>query len=370
MSDSISTSRERLVAASPRRRQRDGYRGTGPDGAYPNHRWGSGMRRHRGEMPGHDVVIVEGYRKSGLPTIEIMRAGNKADARTAEVFAEGARKGWALGTDFTQFGRGSMPHAAEVHPDDRPRGAAFRPGRGGPPRAQLSRPCRYLQQDANGRNGRGGHRYPAGCRSRRRVRHPGVRYQRCGRAGGFSASDLRAPARVHGHPGWRREPPHGSQQGNGPVLRPAAHLPFGRAVSPVADELIVTTNEPKELAFLQEQYPELGIRFESDVINERGALPGLYGPFAAPATPMWRLWLATWCSRSPSLVVAEALEMTRTGADVVVPVNKHGFEPFHAIYRRSGCLPAVREALNEGGEARPGVLQPGQRVRVPAKEGA
>ena len=51
---------------------------------------------------------------------------------------------------------------------------------------------------------------------------------------------------------------------------------------------------------------------------------------------------------SPSLVVAEALEMTRTGADVVVPVNKHGFEPFHAIYRRSGCLPAVRAALNEG----------------------
>lgn len=78
------------------------------------------MRRHRGRAcPGHDVVIVEGYRKSGLPTIEIMRAGNKADARTAEVFAEGARKGWALGTDFTQFGRGSMPHAAEVHPDDR-----------------------------------------------------------------------------------------------------------------------------------------------------------------------------------------------------------------------------------------------------------
>lgn len=47
-------------------------------------------------MPGHDVVIVEGYRKSGLPTIEIMRAGNAADARTAELFAEGARKGLSL----------------------------------------------------------------------------------------------------------------------------------------------------------------------------------------------------------------------------------------------------------------------------------
>ena len=70
-------------------------------------------------MPGHDVVIVEVIAKRPA-TIEIMRAGNKADARTAEVFAEGRSQGWALGTDFTQFGRGSMPYAAEVHPDDRP----------------------------------------------------------------------------------------------------------------------------------------------------------------------------------------------------------------------------------------------------------
>ena len=45
-------------------------------------------------MPGHDVVVVEGYRKSGLPTIEIMRAGSEADSRVAAVFAEGARRGW------------------------------------------------------------------------------------------------------------------------------------------------------------------------------------------------------------------------------------------------------------------------------------
>ena len=35
-------------------------------------------------------------------------------------------------------------------------------------------------------------------------------------------------------------------------------------------------------------------------------------------------------------------------ADVVVPVNKHGFEPFHAMYRRMECLPAVRRALDRG----------------------
>ena len=44
-------------------------------------------------MPGHDIVVVEGYRKSGLPTIEVMRAGNAADAHTAEVFLRGAREG-------------------------------------------------------------------------------------------------------------------------------------------------------------------------------------------------------------------------------------------------------------------------------------
>lgn len=57
-------------------------------------------------MPGHDIIIVEGYRKSGLPTIEIMRSGNEADARVADVFEQGARHGWPLGTDFTQFTRG------------------------------------------------------------------------------------------------------------------------------------------------------------------------------------------------------------------------------------------------------------------------
>ena len=33
---------------------------------------------------------------------------------------------------------------------------------------------------------------------------------------------------------------------------------------------------------------------------------------------------------------------------MVVPVNKHGYEPFHALYRRDACLPAVRAALDRG----------------------
>ena len=53
-------------------------------------------------MPGHDIVIVEGYRKSGLPTIEIMRSGNEKDALVAGAFVEGARSGISLDTDFIQ----------------------------------------------------------------------------------------------------------------------------------------------------------------------------------------------------------------------------------------------------------------------------
>ena len=56
-------------------------------------------------MPGHDIVIVEGYRKSGLPTIEIMRAANPADARAAALFAEGARRGWLTRSEERRVGK-------------------------------------------------------------------------------------------------------------------------------------------------------------------------------------------------------------------------------------------------------------------------
>lgn len=59
-------------------------------------------------MPGHDIVVVEGYRKSGLPTIEIMRAANAADAAVAQAFLQAARNEAPLGTDFIQMARAKM----------------------------------------------------------------------------------------------------------------------------------------------------------------------------------------------------------------------------------------------------------------------
>ena len=40
--------------------------------------------------------------------------------------------------------------------------------------------------------------------------------------------------------------------------------------------------------------------------------------------------------------------MAELGVDAVVPVNKHGFEPFHAVYRRDVCLPCVEELVESG----------------------
>ncbi len=47
-------------------------------------------------MPGHDIVVVEGYRKSGLPCIEIMRAENEADANVARVLWKAPNAGFRL----------------------------------------------------------------------------------------------------------------------------------------------------------------------------------------------------------------------------------------------------------------------------------
>ena len=299
-------------------------------------------------MPGHDVVIVEGYRKSGLPTIEIMRSGNKADARTAEVFAEGARKGWALGTDFTQFGRGGMPHAADVHPDDHPVAQPL----GKDEEDRLA--CAYPDHDDIS------NKMPTAATVAVVTDIPMA--AQAAKIYGIPAFEINDVAGLADYVETRFARPRVSMviQAGGEsrrMGRSKATVPFcGRPLicrlierlSPVADELIITTNEPNELAFLQEQYPELGIRFQTDLVKERGALPGLYTALRCARNPYVAVVACDMVLASPSLVVAEALEMTRTGADAVVPVNKHGFEPFHAIYRRMGCLPAVREALNEG----------------------
>lgn len=71
-------------------------------------------------------------------------------------------------------------------------------------------------------------------------------------------------------------------------------------LSPVADELIITTNEADRLGFLADLYPDLDIKLVGDAYKERGALPGLYTRSPPPRTRTWPSWPATWSSLAPA----------------------------------------------------------------------
>ncbi len=315
-------------------------------------------------MPGHDVVIVEGYRKSGLPTIEIMRSSNDADARVAEVFEQGARKGWPLGTDFTQFTRGHIPlsddEAAKEHLRQTQKHTEHAPqlrrkktalvGNGdvehfavqAPDYADISNKLPTDQTIA--------------------VVTDIAKAQEAAALYGIPAFDLDDYAGLADFVEQHCVRPQISVviQAGGESRRMGqskATVPFnGRPLicrlverlAPVADELIITTNEPDNLAFLDELYPQLNIRLVRDAFDVRGALPGMYTALSAATHPYVAIVACDMVFASPSLVVAEALAMNDASADAVIPVNKHGYEPFHAIYRAETCLPAVRAHLNQG----------------------
>ena len=275
-------------------------------------------------MPGHDIIVVEGYRKSGLPTIEVMRSGNESDSKVAAAFAEGAERGVSLGSDFTQLSRGDrafeadrdliekMPEASTVAIATDIASAVEAARVYGIPAFGLDdidEIADFLEQ---------------------RYIRPKVTVVI--QAGGESR-----------------------RMGQSKALVPFAGRPLicrmVERLSPVADELVITTNEGEKLAFLAEKYPEIDIKLVSDLHDSRGALPGLHTAIDAASNPFVAIVACDMLFASKRLIVAEALAMQESGADVVVPVNKHGYEPFHALYRRAACLPYF-DALISAGEKR------------------
>ena len=272
-------------------------------------------------MPGHDIVIVEGYRKSGLPTVEIMRGGNEADTKVAQAFVQGAREGASLGTDFTQASRGDR--AFETDPDLQQK----------MPTANTIAVVTDLPEAREAADVYG---IPAFDIN-----------DVAGLADFMEAHYLRPKVTVVIQAGGESR-----RMGQSKALVPFAGRPLicrmVERLSPVADELIITTNEGDKLAFLSEQYPDLDIKLVPDLHEFRGALPGIHTALEAASNPFVAIIACDMLFASARLVVAEALAMKESEKDMVVPVNKHGYEPFHAMYRREACLPAVRELLAKG----------------------
>jgi len=119
-------------------------------------------------------------------------------------------------------------------------------------------------------------------------------------------------------------------------------------LAPIADEILVTTNHPDDYAFL-------GLRLVPDLVAGRGALGGLYTALASAASPIVAVAACDMPFASASLLEAAARLLVQEEADVVIPraapraerVGKtdEGYEPFHAVYRRATCVPAIQSAI-------------------------
>lgn len=283
------------------------------------------------KMPGHDVVLVEGYRKSGLDTIEIMRAENPADMVVAKAFI----------TDVTQ-GRGATADAVQ-------QAHAIRHGHDSAKSALSDQDKKDIRQTSpDAQTVAIVTDIPDVAQAAKTCDIPT-----------FGIDDVHDVANFVQKNYCRRHLTVAIQAG-GESKRMGtdkALVPFGgrplierlvERLSPVADTFEITTNSPDKLAYLNQRYPHLHIGIHRDIMKTRGALEGLYTALSYAQDPYVAVVACDMINASARLIAAEFHEIDTHHYDVVIPSNKHGVEPFHAVYARNACLRAVKAALDKG----------------------
>jgi len=134
-----------------------------------------------------------------------------------------------------------------------------------------------------------------------------------------------------------------SRMGEDKALKPFLGHPLIQRVierlSPIADEIIVTTNRPDDYSFLD-------LRLISDLKPGRGALGGLYTAIASATHPIVAVVACDMPFASPTLIEAASKLLIEEEADVVIAKGDEGYEPLHAVYRREACLPAIEQSIN------------------------
>jgi len=110
-------------------------------------------------------------------------------------------------------------------------------------------------------------------------------------------------------------------------------------LTPMSDEVIVTTNRPDEYRFLD-------LPLFSDLKPGRGALGGLYTAIASASHPLVAVVACDMPFASPALFQAARRLIAEEEADVVIAKSEEGYEPLHALYRRATCLPAIEAAID------------------------
>ena len=106
----------------------------------------------------------------------------------------------------------------------------------------------------------------------------------------------------------------------------------------IADELLITTNEPEDYAFLK-------LPLFPDLKPGRGALGGLYTALVSAHHPHVAVVACDMPFANAALLAAAASLLEQEMADVVIAETSEGFEPLHAVYRRQTCIPAIESAM-------------------------
>ncbi len=109
----------------------------------------------------------------------------------------------------------------------------------------------------------------------------------------------------------------------------------------IADEVIITSNQP-------ENYRFLGLTPIPDLLPGLGALGGLYTALMAATQPYAAVVACDMPFASPEIFLVALAQLRERGADVVIPRTEAGMEPFHAVYRCETCLPHIQDAIQAG----------------------
>lgn len=107
----------------------------------------------------------------------------------------------------------------------------------------------------------------------------------------------------------------------------------------LADELIITSNQPQAYHFL-------GLPVHPDLRPGRGALGGLQTALTYASQPLVAIVACDMPFANPQLLSWQAGLLEAEEMDVAIPLTSGGYEPLHAVYRRAACLPAVEWALD------------------------
>ena len=133
-----------------------------------------------------------------------------------------------------------------------------------------------------------------------------------------------------------------TRMGENKALKPFMGRPLVQRVierlAPIADELLLTTNQPEEFAFLE-------LPLFTDIKPGRGPLGGLYTALISAKYSSVAVVACDMPFANAPLLLAAAGLLSQDDADVVIAETAEGFEPLHAVYRRETCIPAIESAM-------------------------